>query len=110
MGLGGRGERAHVACKATRGGKQAARLDVGAGVGAREGPERTRALEAQLAAALVGIVVEVLGELVDDLARVEAEIAGIRGEHALCVTALGNAVEVTLFEGDEDLLLQAKHL
>ena len=52
------------------------------------------------------VLVELLLEEVDDLPGVEAEVAGIAGEHALGIAALGHVVVVALLEGDEHVSAQ----
>jgi hypothetical protein len=56
--------------------------------------------------AAVAVLEEILGELVGDLAGIQAKITCIGREHPLGVTALGDVVEVPLLERDEDLLLE----
>jgi hypothetical protein len=52
------------------------------------------------------VLVEFLLEEVNNLTGIEAQVAGIRRKHALGIAALGDVLKVTLFEGNEDLLLE----
>ena len=56
------------------------------------------------------VLVELLLEEVDDLPGIEPQVASIRGEHALSIATLGDVLEVSLLEGDEDLLLELEDL
>jgi hypothetical protein len=52
------------------------------------------------------VLVELLLEEVDYLARVEPQVTCIRRQHALRIAALGNVFEIAFFKGDEDLLFE----